>query len=83
VSFNAVSAVVLELTDAAVKAGPNRARAMLRAYFTALQREPQAARVFLVEIRGVSRAVDKGFDAALRSIGSEVAQMDAPWSDAG
>jgi AcrR family transcriptional regulator len=82
VSFNAVTAAVLkELTDAAAKAGRNRtsrARAMLLAYFTALQREPQAARVFLVEIRGVSRAVDKAFDAALRSIGREVAQLVSP-----
>jgi hypothetical protein len=36
---------------------------MLRAYFAALQRDPRSARVFLVEIRGVSRAVDKAFDA--------------------
>jgi AcrR family transcriptional regulator len=82
VAFNAVTAGVLkELTDAAAKAGrnrTNRARAMLLAYFTALQREPQAARVFLVEIRGVSRAVDKAFDAALRGIGWEVAQLVAP-----
>jgi AcrR family transcriptional regulator len=82
VSFNAVTAAVLkELTDAATKAGRNRtsrARAMLLAYFTALQRDPQAARVFLVEIRGVSRAVDKAFDAALRSIGREVAQLVSP-----
>jgi AcrR family transcriptional regulator len=82
VSFNAVTFSVLkELTDAGAKAGRNRtsrARAMLRAYFSALQREPQAARVFLVEIRGVSRAVDKAFGAALRSIGREVAQLVAP-----
>ncbi len=34
--------------------GQQRALAMLRAYFGALQREPRSARVFLVEIRGVS-----------------------------
>lgn len=82
VAFNAVTASVMkELADAAAKAGRDRtrrARAMLLAYFSALQREPQAARVFLVEIRGVSRAVDKAFDAALRGIGREVAQIVAP-----
>jgi hypothetical protein len=51
---------------------------MLRAYFAALQRDPLPARVFLVEIRGVSRAVDKAFDAALRAIGEEVARTVAP-----
>jgi hypothetical protein len=43
-----------------------------------LQREPQGARVFLVEIRGVSRAVDRAFDAALCGIGREVAQLVSP-----
>ena len=55
-----------------------RARAMLRAYFGALQRDPQSARVFLVEIRGVSRAVDQAFDASLQSIGDEIARHAAP-----
>jgi AcrR family transcriptional regulator len=77
-SFNAVTYAVLgEITGAARGAGrarTARSRAMLHAYFAALQREPQSARVFLVEIRGVSRAVDKAFDAALRVIGAEVAR---------
>ena len=79
--FNAVTwAVLEEILAAAREAGPDpqvRARAMLRAYFAALQREPNSARVFLVEIRGVSRPVDKAFDAALRAIGEQVAQMVA------
>jgi hypothetical protein len=53
-------------------------RAMLHAYFAALQREPRSARVFLVEIRGVSRAVDSAFDDALRGIGEQVGRMLAP-----
>jgi AcrR family transcriptional regulator len=81
-SFNAVTFSVMGvITDAAKAAGRNRtarARAMLRAYFSALQREPASARVFLVEIRGVSRAVDTAFDAALRCIGQEVARIVAP-----
>jgi len=81
-SFDAVTfAVMGEITGAAKDAGrarTARSRAMLHAYFAALQREPQSARVFLVEIRGVSRAVDQAFDAALRAIGKEVARIVAP-----
>jgi AcrR family transcriptional regulator len=81
--FNAVTYAVLEEILAAARvAGPDaevRSRAMLHAYFAALQREPRSARVFLVEIRGVSRAVDKAFDAALRAIGEAIGRIvDAP-----
>jgi len=81
-SYNAVTFSVFgELRKAAQAAGPDRmqrSRAMLRAYFTALRDDPRSARVFLVEIRGVSRAVDKAFDASLRAIGDELAQMSGP-----
>jgi AcrR family transcriptional regulator len=81
-SFNAVTFSVFgEVTRAAHEAGRSRkarARAMLSAYFAALQHEPRSARVFLVEIRGVSRAVDTAFDAALREIGRQVARLMAP-----
>ena len=81
-SFNAVTyAVFDEITAASRAAGRGRvarARAMLDAYFGALQRSPASARVYLVEIRGVSREVDKAFDAALRAIGAEVARQLAP-----
>ena len=81
-SFNAVTyAVVDEISLAARAAGlgrVERARAMLDAYFSALQRSPASARVYLIEIRGVSREVDKAFDAALRAIGAEVARLVAP-----
>jgi AcrR family transcriptional regulator len=81
-SFNAVTfSVFQEVQRAAQAAGRSRkarSRAMLSAYFTALQREPRSARVFLVEIRGVSRDVDKAFDAAVREIGREVARIVAP-----
>lgn len=84
-SFNAVTYGVFdEITAAARTAGRGRvtrARAMLDAYFSALQREPASARVFLVEIRGVSRAVDQAFDASLRVIGAEVARLLAPGGD--
>jgi AcrR family transcriptional regulator len=81
-SYNAVTYSVFgEIRKAAEEAGPDRtqrARAMLRAYFAALQREPRSARVFLVEIRGVSRAVDKAFDASLRAIGEAVGRIAGP-----
>jgi AcrR family transcriptional regulator len=80
-SYNAVTyAVFDEIRDSALASGDatERARAMLRAYFTALQREPRSARVFLVEIRGVSRAVDKAFDASLREIGEQVSRITGP-----
>jgi hypothetical protein len=66
-----------EIRESATSGGDanERARAMLRAYFTALQRNPRSARVFLVEIRGVSRAVDKAFDASLRAIGEQVSRI--------
>jgi len=38
--------------------GPARVRGMLETYYWALKQEPVAARVFVIEIRGVSRAVD-------------------------
>lgn len=81
-SYNAVTYSVLgEILRAGEAAGRSpaaRSRAMLNAYFAALQREPQSARVFLVEIRGVSRAVDQAFEASLRTIGREVARLLAP-----
>jgi AcrR family transcriptional regulator len=81
-SFNAVTyAVFDQVRQAAAVAGRSRtarAGAMLRAYFTELQAAPRSARVFLVEIRGVSREVDKAFDTALRAIGEEVARIIAP-----
>jgi AcrR family transcriptional regulator len=81
-SFNAVTFRVFDASmQAAAAAGrgrTQRARALLSAYFTALRRDPRSARVFLVEIRGVSREVDKAFDAALRQIGGEVSKIVAP-----
>ena len=81
-SFNAVTYAVFDEISLAARAASRgrvaRARAMLDAYFSALQRSPASARVYLVEIRGVSREVDKAFDAALRAIATEVARHIAP-----
>jgi AcrR family transcriptional regulator len=39
--------------------GAARVRAMLEAYYAALRQEPVAARVFLLEVQGVSRSADE------------------------
>src|SRR5690606_19901888 len=44
-----------------------RSRAMLDAYFQLLKDEPHMARLLLVEIRGISPAVDRAIEAALRA----------------
>lgn len=44
-----------------------RSRAMLAAYFQLLKDEPHVARLLLVEIRGISPAVDLAIEAALRA----------------
>ena len=46
-----------------------RAEAVLRSYYAMLRREPKGARVFLVEIAGVSPAVDRVSGAALKGFG--------------
>lgn len=72
-SFEVVTQEVLaEITAAADEAGGEaraRARAMLCAYFSALRREAARARVFLVELTGISPAIDAVFDATLQRIG--------------
>ncbi|CAJ92287.1 DNA-binding protein, AcrR family, includes nucleoid occlusion protein SlmA [Cupriavidus necator] len=58
--------------------GQQRALAMLRAYFGALRREPRSARVFLVEIRGVSKLVDGALADSLDEFGGLLAQALLP-----
>lgn len=81
-SYQAVlHALLTELAhagEAAGRARKARVRAMLRAYFHALQRDPRSARVYLVEIRGVSPAVDQALDASLREFGRGLARGLAP-----
>lgn len=84
-AFNAVTyAVHRESVEAGrgKRGRRERARAMLYAYFSALKREPLSARVFLVEIRGVSRAVDEAFELALRTIvRSNAEELGLPATD--
>jgi len=81
-SYNFVTASVLEKIlhagESARGGKVARSRAMLYAYFSSLQRDPRSARVFLVEIRGVSAAVDRTFDESLREFGAAVARLLAP-----
>ena len=75
----------LQIAEAAEAAGGDptaRGRAMLSAYFSALQAQPRPARVFLMEIRGVSPAVDAAFDEALTQMGAAAAEVIAPGNTA-
>jgi AcrR family transcriptional regulator len=77
-SFNAVTNMVHKEISAAGHAAhagrEERIAAMLHAYFSALKKDPRSARVFLVEIRGVSPAMDAAFEASLRALGDGLAR---------
>jgi AcrR family transcriptional regulator len=81
-SFQAVMDFLLrELEKASAEAtggAAERVRAMLTAYYAALQLHPQSARVFLVEISGVSPAVDQALEASLRGFGELLARTLDP-----
>lgn len=47
---------------------PVRAQAMLAAYYGAIRDHPEAARVFLVEITGVSPTIDAAFERSLERL---------------
>lgn len=51
-----------------------RSKAMLLAYFQALQAQPNAANVFLVDIRGISPAVDQAIEQALSEFSRNIAR---------
>ncbi|MFY0523420.1 TetR/AcrR family transcriptional regulator [Archangium gephyra] len=81
-SFQAVMHFLLGELEKAVAGAPDgpieRARAMLSAYYEALKAHPQSARVFLVEISGVSPAVDQALEASLRALGDLLARTIDP-----
>lgn len=69
----------LETAGTEAPGGPvERTRAMLTAYYAALKASPPSARVFLVEISGVSPAVDRELEAALQAMGSLLARTLDP-----
>nr|AYM53695.1 transcriptional regulator TetR family [Cystobacter fuscus] len=55
-----------------------RTRTMLQSYYELLQGHPQSARVFLVEISGVSPAVDRALVAALEAFGELLSRTITP-----
>jgi AcrR family transcriptional regulator len=72
-TYRAVTrALLAELEGAADGAGGSgeaRVRAIIDAYLAALQRDPPSARVFLVEVAGVSAALDRVFAGSLDAFG--------------
>lgn len=86
-SFQAVMQFLFgELEKAGAEAtggAAERARAMLTAYYTALQLHPRSARVFLVEISGVSPAVDQALEESLRGFGELLARTLDPQGRSG
>ncbi|SDC96813.1 transcriptional regulator, TetR family [Cupriavidus sp. YR651] len=81
-SFETVTQLLLQKIEKAGEAaggdGQHRALAMLRTYFGTLQCEPRSARVFLVEIRGVSRPVDAALGLSLREFGGLLSRALLP-----
>ena len=69
-----------EIINAAEKAGEDRAergRAMLLTYFQALQASPLMANLLLIEIRGISPAVDKAIFRELQQMNSAITRVVA------
>ncbi|MGY8812032.1 MAG: TetR/AcrR family transcriptional regulator [Pseudomonadales bacterium] len=67
-----------ENADAAQAAGISpaaRSKAMLLAYFQSLKDKPLIARLLLIEIRGISPAVDCAIDEALKATSDDMARM--------
>jgi len=81
-SFETVTDLLLQKIELAGQEaggdGEHRAMAMLRTYFGTLQCEPRSARVFLVEIRGVSKLVDEALGQSLRDFGGLLARVLLP-----
>lgn len=65
---------MLREAEAAARGGPrDKVLAVLACYFEALRRDPQSARVFLVEVGGVSPALDRAFESSLETFGNLLA----------
>lgn len=79
--FEAVTEDVFSILDRAAASAEGdlpRARAMLRALFEVLRRERRRARVFLVEMVGISEAIDRSFDAMLARVGVRIVETLDP-----
>lgn len=76
----AATALREEITSAAERIGPDRlerGRAMLLAYYQALKARPLIANLLLVEIRGISPAVDKAIFRALQEMNRDLTRVVA------
>jgi AcrR family transcriptional regulator len=73
-SYQAVTGVLLKTLEEVGAATPGapagRVRAILTLYFEALAGDPRSARLFLVEIAGVSAELDRVFAASLDAFGA-------------
>jgi AcrR family transcriptional regulator len=73
-SYQAVTGLLLKTLEEVGAATPGKAgdrvRAILACYFEALAGDPRSARLFLVEIAGVSPELDRVFAASLDSFGA-------------
>jgi AcrR family transcriptional regulator len=78
-SYKAVTAILLATLDEVGSAAPgdpaDRVRAILDRYFQALANDPRSARLFLVEIAGVSDELDTIFAASLDSFGALIERV--------
>ncbi|WP_022962474.1 TetR/AcrR family transcriptional regulator [Halopseudomonas pelagia] len=52
-----------------------RSRAMLQAYFQSLKDNPTIGRLLLIEIRGISPAVDEAIEKALKATSDDIARV--------
>lgn len=76
----AATALREEITSAAESVGPDRverSRTMLLAYYQALKARPLIANLLLVEIRGISPAVDKAIFRALQDMSRDITRVVA------
>ena len=73
-SYQAVTSVLLEDARGGrrgdARRSGDRVRAILARYFQALANDPRSARLFLVEIAGVSGELDRIFAASLEAFGA-------------
>jgi len=73
-----IQGLLHELTQSVAKVEGDkiqRARVMLVAYFSLLRREPAAARLILIEIRGVSEATTDAYTAALHGVSQQLREV--------
>lgn len=85
-SYRAVTGMLLADLEQAGQAASgepaDRVRAILAFYFQALAGEPRSARLFLVEIGGVSAELDRIFADSLEAFGALIERMLGETSDA-